>query len=96
MQNTIKRIISCLSVVAVCCISNLGLSAKAISPIDTSNVKNMTKNIADNQNSLSNSFVLFSGHEIVGSKDNTKLADHYSHYSHRSHVSHQSHYSSRY
>ena len=94
MKNTIKRILSCLSVFAICCIANLGLSTKAVSPINP-NIKNITGKIAVKQDTLSNSFVLYSGNEL-GLNNNTKLAGHYSHYSHRSHVSHQSHYSSRY
>lgn len=94
MKNTIKRILSCLSVFAICCMANLGLPTKAISPINT-NIKNITGKIAVKQDTLSNSFVLYSGNEL-GLNNNTKLAGHYSHYSHRSHVSHQSHYSSRY
>ena len=93
MKNTIKRILSCLSVFAICCMANLGLTTKAISPINT-NIKNIADKIAVKQDTLSNSFVLYSGNELGG--NNTKLADHYSHYSHSSHVSHQSHYSSRY
>lgn len=95
MKNTIKRIISCLSAFAVCCIANLGLPTKAISQINTNNTKNIANIVTGKQDTLSNSFVLYSGNEL-GWNNNAKLADHYSHYSHSSHVSHQSHYSSRY
>ena len=37
MKNTIKRILSCLSVFAICCMANLGLPTKAISPIFSGN-----------------------------------------------------------
>lgn len=87
----IKRIFSCLSVLAVCLLANMGLEVKSF-PIMTSTTK-LSKSIQQDEN-----FILYNGAETIFS-ENVKIADHYSHYSHSSHsshYSHRSHYSSRY
>lgn len=91
-MNNLKRFFSCLSVVCVCLLANMGLEAKAItsSPVAT---------ILQNRKDVSQSSSMFTLHSAVSEANDVKIADHYSHrshYSHSSHSSHQSHYSSRY
>ena len=87
-MNNIKRIFSCISVLAVCFLSNIGLEVKAL-PI-TPSASQISENIQQDED-----FILYSGASVISSED-TKIADHYSHRSHYSHSSHRSHYSSRY
>lgn len=97
MKNTMNRIFSCLSILSLCFLSNLGLDAKAITNSPVVNIIEQKKFANSVQNN--ESFTLYSGNEINMTEDSTKISDHYSHYSHRSHYSHsshRSHYSSRY
>lgn len=93
-MNKLKRICSCLSVLAICIASAIGLPANA-------NVNTDFAKITVNKTAIkeaNESLVLYAGCEISNVEDN-KVAGHYSHrshYSHTSHVSHQSHYSARY
>jgi hypothetical protein len=85
-MNSIKRVFSCLTILAVCLVANLGLKASA-------GVTIPAKIVMSNKD---NSLYLFEGKSLISDtnlKDNGKLANHYSH---RSHSSHSSHYSSRY
>lgn len=91
-MNNLKRIFSCVSVLCVCLLANMGIEAKAIttSPVTA---------ILQNRENTSSNFSLFTLHSTVSEASDSKIADHYSHrshYSHSSHSSHHSHYSSRY
>lgn len=93
-MNSIKRIFSCFSVLAVCILANMGVEVKAVtsSPITT-----IMQNKEVTSQPQTEQFTLHNG--ITQAETNQKIADHYSHYSHyshSSHSSHQSHYSSRY
>jgi len=80
----IKRILSCLTVLALWATTQVGLPVKA-NTIPTKQV---------NSSQSSKSFCLYNGN--VASQSTVKVADHESHASHASHESHASHYSSRY
>lgn len=94
MNTTIKRIFSCLSVLTLYVIMNIGIPVKAAALPFAKLMPNKEVNNTIEQNN----FVLYNGANLENNKSdkNTKLADHYSHYSHYSHSSHQSHYSSRF
>lgn len=95
MKNTMNRIFSCLSILSVCFLSNLGLEAKAITSSPVVNIIEQKKLTEVTQNNAT--FTLYSGNEINMTEDNNnKICGHYSHRSHYSHSSHRSHYSSRY
>lgn len=91
-MNNLKRMFSCLSVLAVCLLANMGIEAKAITSSPVTAI--MQNKVSENAQNQVQQFTLHNG--ITQAEANTKLADHYSHYSHSSHVSHHSHYSSRY
>lgn len=95
MKNTVKRIFSCLSVLAICLMSNISVQAKSVTSSIMPNViqSKQNKEISTQQN-----FILYHG-ATIDEAQSDKLAGHYSHrshYSHSSHSSHHSHYSSRY
>lgn len=83
-MNKIKRILSYLSVIAVCIASNIGLPVKA-SPVNNTKA---SINKTDDMLYLYDGKILKT--DSASSNDNIKIADHYSHESHRSHYS--SHY----
>ena len=88
-MSNLKRIFSCLSVLVVCLLANMGVQAKAITTSPVTTIIQNKETSSQNQQ-----FTLNNG--IAQAETNQKLADHYSHYSHSSHSSHHSHYSSRF
>lgn len=87
MNNKIKRLLSCFSVLTVCLLANMGIEVKAVTKLPIATIlqnKEATKQMKQTQQ-----FTLHNGTSQI--EANQKIADHYSH---RSHFSHSSHFSS--
>jgi hypothetical protein len=90
MKNTFRRLLSCLSILSLCILANMGLQVEAFAKTPIANI--IQKQQFSKSTQAIDDFILYNNSQSINS-NNDKLADHYSHYSHRSH---QSHYSSRY
>ena len=68
MYNNIKRIFSCISVLAICFLGNTGLMAKATTNPNLVNIVNSNSGYKKQDNN----FVLYSGMELINNNENVR------------------------